>query len=209
MRAASSHLSSEGVDLPAGRFEQHLVFTHPRIELDGWLQVHPRIVTISELAGSARRLGAATPATSYLLEALIERCAAEPASAKLADGLFDILPPRLTAAAAAVIARLRTWDVLRLHGGRELIGDLLWLQFDGERIDGAQLPSGGVASLHWRRHRKTSLLPLAGIGPFGRIKGKLIPSRTLRVHDCVYFHEAGQARPAVVSLASVDEIRMG
>jgi len=133
-RSGDSHLSSEGVDLPAGRFEPHLVFTHPRIELDARLQGHPRIVTISELTGSARRLGAATPATSYLLAALIERCASHPASAKLTDGLFDILPPRLTAAAVAVIARLRTWDVLRLYGGRELIGDLLWLQFDGERI---------------------------------------------------------------------------
>ena len=99
--------------------------------------------------------------------------------------------------------------MLRLHGGRELIGDLLWLQFDGERIEAGDLPVDSAAALHWRRSRWLSLLPLLGFCAFGRIKGPLVAPRNLRSHDCVYFHEVGQARPSVISLVSVDAIRTG
>lgn len=209
LAALRRYLASQGLVLPANRFEQRVVFTHPRIELDAALARDPRIVCITELATALPRAVSATSAASYLLAALIERCASGEAATKLADGLFDLLPPKLTAAAASAISRLRGWDVLRLHGGRELIGDLLWLQFDGERIDAGSLPVDSTATLCWRRSRWLSLLPLFGFGAFGRIKGPLAEPRNLRSHDCVYFHEVGQARPSVISLVSVDAIRTG
>jgi len=209
LAALRRYLTSQGLVLPANRFEQRVVFTHPRIELDAALARDPRIVCINELATALPRAVSATSATSYLLAALIERCASSEAATKLADGLFDLLPPKLTAAAASAIARLRGWDVLRLHGGRELIGDLLWLQFDGARVEAGDLPVDSAAALHWRRSRWLSLLPLLGFGAFGRINGPLVEPRNLRSHDCVYFHEVGQARPSVISLVSVDAIRTG
>ena len=150
LAALRRYLASQGLVLPANRFEQRVVFTHPRIELDAALAKDPRIICITELAKALPRAVTATSATSYLLAALIERCASGEAATKLADGLFDLLPPKLTAAAASALSRPRGWDVLRLHGSRELVGDLRWQQFDGERIDAGNLPEDSEATLCWR-----------------------------------------------------------
>lgn len=209
LTALRRYLDSQGLVLPANRFEQRVVFTHPHIELDAALAKDHRIICITELAKALPRAMTVTSATSYLLAALIERCASGEAATKLADGLFDLLPPKVTAAAERSISQLRGWDVLRLHGGRELIGDMLWLQFDGERIEAVDLPVDSAATLRWLRSRWFSLLPLLGVGAFGRIKGPLVAPRNLRSHDCAYFHEVGHARPSVISLVSVDAIRTG
>jgi len=81
------YLKAEGLDLPSTRFEQQVVFTHPRIELDQHLRSHPRIVTVNQLSNALPRVSASISRTAYLLSALIERCASHDTTSKLVDGL--------------------------------------------------------------------------------------------------------------------------
>jgi hypothetical protein len=171
------------------------------------LAAHPNVFTLYDLQVSGSRFGRGVSGSELLLARLIERCAKPETASKLTDGLLEMMTPATTAKIAEVVGRLRTWDVVRLHGGRELIGDLLWVRAGGRRTDA--LAAGRTASLHWWRGKLWGLVPLIGLAPFGRLGGNLLPTTAVGMDDCVYFHEAGRPRPSVIALPHVDELRTG
>jgi Nuclease-related domain len=207
VHALQRYLAFEGVPLPASRFGQLVVFTHPRIDLDPRLATDPRVVTLYDLRTSGSRLGRGVLGFELIMAKLIERCAKGSTAEVLTDGLYDMLTPGTTAAVADAARRLRTWDVVRLHGGRELIGNLLWVRISGQRFD--DLAAGRKATLHWWRGKVWGLVPLMGLAPFGHLRGNLLDALPLGMGDCACFHEAGQARPSIITLAHVDELRTG
>ena len=207
VRAMHQHLQAAGLDVPRERFSQLVVFTHPRLDLDERLAAHPNVVTLYDLQVNGSRFGRGVSGSELLLAKLIERCAKPETASKLTDGLLEMMTPATTAKIAEVVGRLRTWDVVRLHGGRELIGDLLWVRAGGRRTDA--LAAGRTASLHWWRGKLWGLVPLVGLAPFGRMRGDLLPTSAVRMDDCVYFHEVGRPRPSVLALPHVDELRTG
>jgi hypothetical protein len=207
VRALHQHLQATGLDVPRDRFSQVVVFTHPRLDLDERLAAHPNVFTLYDLQVSGSRFGRGVSGSELLLARLIERCAKPETASKLTDGLLEMMTPATTAKIAEVVGRLRTWDVVRLHGGRELIGDLLWVRAGGRRTDA--LAAGRTASLHWWRGKLWGLVPLIGLAPFGRLGGNLLPTTAVGMDDCVYFHEAGRPRPSVIALPHVDELRTG
>lgn len=205
--AVRHHLRLAGLDVPGERFSQLVVFSHPRLVLDKGLAADPNVVTLYDLHFSGPRFGRGVSGVDVLLARLIERCAKPATASKLTEGLLEMMTPAMTTRIAEVIGQLRTWDVVRLHGGRELIGDLLWVRVDGRRIDA--LPAGCQAALHWWRGKLWGLVPLAGLTPFGRLRGKLLATSSVGMDDCAYFHEAGRPRPSVIALPHVDELRTG
>lgn len=207
VRALQRYLRGVGLDLPDARFSQLVVFSHPRIDLDERLAHHPGVVTLYDLQTSGARLGRGVTTFEFVTARLIERCTKPSTAERLTDGLYEMLTPGFTAAVAEAVRQLRTWDVVRLHGGRELIGDLLWVRIAGQRIDA--LAARRTARLRWWRGKVWAMVPLAGLTPFGQVRGDLLPGRALGVDDCIYFHEAGQPRPSVISLRYVDELRTG
>lgn len=207
VRALRQHLQAAGLEVPRERFSQLVVFTHPRLDLDERLAAHPNVVTLYDLQVSGSRLGRGVTGSELLLARLIERCAKPATAGKLTDGLLEMMTPTTTAKIAEVVGRLRTWDVVRVHGGRELIGDLLWVRAGGRRTDA--LAAGRTASLRWWRGKLWGLVPLVGLAPFGRLGGNLLPTTAVGMDDCVYFHEAGRPRPSVIALPHVDELRTG
>lgn len=207
VRALRQYLQVSDLDVPRERFSQVVVFTHPRLDLDERLAAHPNVVTLYDLQVSGSRLGRGVTGSELLLAKLIERCAKPATASKLTDGLLEMMTPATTTKIAEVVGQLRTWDVVRLHGGRELIGDLLWVRAGGRRIDA--LAAGRKASLHWWRGKLWGLVPLVGLAPFGRLRGDLLLTTAVGMDDCVYFHEAGRIRPSVIALPHVDELRTG
>lgn len=207
LRALRQHLQAAGLDVPRERFNQLVVFTHPRLDLDGRLAEHPNVVTLYDLQVGGSRFGRGVSGSELLLAKLIERCARPSTASKLTEGLLEMMTPATTAKIAEIVGQLRTWDVVRLHGGRELIGDLLWVRAGGRRID--TLAAGRKALLHWWRGKLWGLVPLVGLAPFGRLGGDLLPTTALGMDDCVYFHEPGRPRPSVIALPHVDELRIG
>jgi len=205
--ALRQHLQDAGLDVPGERFSQLVVFTHPRLDLDERLAANPNVITLYDLQFSGARFGRGVSGSDVFLARLIERCAKPATASKLTKGLLEMMTPAMTARIAEVIGQLRTWDVVRLHGRRELIGDLLWVRVGGQRIDA--LPAGRKAALHWWRGKLWGLVPLAGLAPFGRLRGNLLATSAVGMDDCAYFHEAGRPRPSVIALPHVDELRTG
>lgn len=207
VRALRQHLQAAGLDVPRERFSQFVVFTHPRLDLDERLAAHPNVVTLYDLQVAGSRFGRGVSGSELLLAKLIERCAKPATATKLTEGLLEMMTPATTTRIAEVVGQIRTWDVVRLHGGREVIGDLLWVRAGGRRTDA--LAAGRTASLHWWRGKVWGLVPLVGLAPFGRLGGDLLPTTAASMDDCVYFHEVGRPRPSVIALHHVDELRTG
>jgi hypothetical protein len=203
----SRYLAVCGAAVPPRRIAQTVVFTNHRLQMDRAIEEHPNIVTAQQLEHYiCQQRGA--PRWAYVLSALIQACADADDACKLADGLFDLMPPLMVERARAAIAALRTWDRLKLHGGRELVGDLLWMHSRDGRVAAEVIESGTVCTLRWRRGL-VGILPLLGWGPFGYIHDEQAGWRPIAVNDCVYFHEAGQAQPAVIALRDLDRIEIG
>lgn len=207
VRALRQYLQAAGLDVPRERFSHLVVFSHPRLDLDQRLAAHPNVVTLYDLQVSGSRFGRGVTGSELLLAKLIERCAKPATANKLTEGLLEMMTPATTTKIAEVIGQLRTWDVVRLHGGRELIGDLLWVRIGGRRIDA--LAAGRRATLYWWRGKLWGLVPLMGLVPFGGMRGDLLLTTTVGMDDCAYFHEAGRIRPSVIALPHVDELRTG
>jgi len=202
------YLVEQGVDLPASRYECDLVFAHPRVDLEANVASHPRVMNVAQLLQAQSRRGR-VPHTSHVLSRIIESFAKADDAGKLVDGMSDIMAPALVSAAKAAVDALRTWDQVQLHGGRRLIGDLLWLRLDDERIEPAGRPAGMVIEIKWRRGPIESLWALSGLGPLGVAPGGPLPKRIIGAHDCLCFHEAGQRLPSVIALRDVELIQIG
>ncbi|WP_372526613.1 nuclease-related domain-containing protein [Piscinibacter sp.] len=203
----SRYLVSHGTAVPSPRIAQTVVFTNQRLQTDRAIEEHPNIVTAQQLERYIRQQRGASR-WAYAFSALIQACADADNACKLADGLFDLMPPLMVDGARAAIAELRTWDRLQLHGGRELIGDLLWIHNRDGRLAAEAFASATAYTLRWRRGM-LGILPLMGWGSFGHMHDRQTGWRPVAVNDCVYFHEAGQAQPAVIALRAVDRIEIG
>ena len=208
LQALRRYMATRGIALPPQRFESDVVFTHPRVDPDAGVADHPRVMNVAQLLQAQSKRGR-VPHTTHVLSRLIEAFAQADHARKLVDGMFDIMSPGLVDAAKAAISDLRTWDQVLLHGGRRLIGDFLWLQVGGERIEPVDWPAGTDIQLAWRRGPVESLWALFGLDPLGVARGKPLSRRVVGAHDCLYFHEAGQRQPNVIALRDVDMITIG
>jgi hypothetical protein len=205
--ALQRYLESCGIEVPVERVVQTVVFANPRLRMDSRIALNPNVVTADMLEDylycqRGPSLGA------YAVSALIQLCAEADEASKLSDGLFDIMSPGTVSRVRAAVDELQTWDRLQLLGGREVIGDLLWLDVAENRLPAEVLESRSEINMAWQRG-VFSFLPLFGVGPFGRLSGAGLSSRDLNVNDVVYFHEAGETRPAVIALRNVERIRIG
>jgi hypothetical protein len=151
------------------------------------------------------------------LARIIERCASAQNAQAVSEHLLDIMTPSQRDAARAAVAKLRTWDLITLRGGRVLQGDLLWLRQGQETIGASQFQRDRVMSLRWRRGCRDLWSVLVPNGVRGRTHGALVgrqgswwqPSMPIDVDDCLYFHEVGETRPSVIALTSVERIQIG
>lgn len=208
LHALRSYLESRHVFVPPERYEFDLVFDNPSLKLEGSIAASPRVMSTGAWLRGQALPGPASP-TGYALAGVIEYFARADDARKLADGMFNILPPGLVREARAAVSDLRTWDRITLHGGRCLIGDLLWIQLGDERVAAERWASGLTIKTCWRRNLLPSLFPLMGYGPFGSLKSQAFTSRPIGVYDCLYFHEAGQQRPSIIALRDIDLIQVG
>lgn len=208
LQALRRYRAAQGIVLPPVRYECDVVFTHPRIDLDASVADHPRVMNTAQLLRAQVRRGR-VPSTSHVLSRIIEAFAEADDARKLVDGMLDIMSPGLVGKAKAAISDLRTWDQVLLHGGRRLLGDLLWLRIGGERIEPGGWPASAGIQLAWRRGTIESLWALFGFGPLGMARGKPLAKRVTGAHDCMYFYEAGERQPYVITLRDVDMIKIG
>jgi Nuclease-related domain len=212
--AVREYLRHCGVSLPPGRFHQALIFDNPRLKLDPRLAAHPAVISGPEVGVVVGQPIGSMRAT---LGRIIERCASAQNAQAVSEHLLDMMAPSQRDAACAAVAKLRTWDLVTLRGGRVLQGDLLWLRQGQGTIGASQFERDRVMSLRWRRGCSDLWSVLMPSGVRGRTYGALIgrqsswwqPSTPIDVDDCLCFHEVGEVKPSVIALTSVERIQIG
>jgi hypothetical protein len=214
LRALHRYLAHSGVNIPAERFHQAVIFANPKLHIDPAIANHPAVLTMKDVGDV---LGGGTSLGRHVAARLVQLLADAETSANLAENLLKVIPPAEVSAAAAAINSLRTWDRLMLRGGRELQGDIIWLRLSGHQAHAAALKPGGAASLEWRRGVIGGFQwVLRNLGA-GTMRGDifwdqhLVPGRRvpLDADDCVYFHEPGEPKPSIIALSHVERMQIG
>jgi len=103
-----------------------------------------------------------------------------------------------------LLRSLETWDRLRLHGGKTLVGDGLQLITHRRSFDLKKLPSGTKYPVSWSQPSPLLyLLCLLGKSTVGSIN---LPNRKIAIspHDMIKFHQAMATKPSVIPLGEVD-----
>ena len=214
LRVLRQYLLHKGVNLPAERFHQAVVFANPRLDIDPTLRGHPAVLEFDSLDSV---LGEGTSAARVMAARVVEKLAGVEAASGVNQTLLDIIPPSEGKAAAAAIAELRTWDRIALRGGRVLQGDVLWLRIHGTHCPAEAMDRGGIGSFYWRRDRLGGILWVVMNGYPGYMEGTIfgdqhrIPRRILPVDldACAYFHEVGAPKPSIVALTNVERVEVG
>lgn len=214
LRVLRQYLLHRGVNLPVERFHQAVVFANPRLDIDPALRVHPAVLEFDSLDAV---LGDGTSAARLMAAKLVEKLVSAEAAKALHLDLLNVIPPAQVKAAAQAIAELRTWDRITLRGGRTLQGDLLWLRMIGTHCPAEVMNRGGAAELYWRRDLIGGFLWVVMDGWPGYMQGTIfgdqhrIPRRALPVDQdaCLYFHEAGEPKPSIIALTSVERVELG
>ena len=193
-----------GRDFAARGVSHKIVFMNPNLAADASIRDHPDVVTADRLAGYLDHQPRAGLA-ERLLGSVVEFCLG-PA----AGGLFGGLGASRFAELVLLIADLPTWDRLRLHGGKELIGDLVELTAGGTRHRRDRLGHGAALRVSWSRGACWGLVKaLTGLGTLGRLTLPAHGRVVLRAADTVRFHAVGETGAAVVPLTGVEEISLG
>lgn len=214
LRALHRYLAHAGVNIPAERFHQAVIFVNPRLEIDSAIADHPAMLCMDDVGDV---LGSGTSLGRHVAARLVQLLTDAETNATLAENLLKVIPPTEVAAATAAIKGLRTWDRLTLRGGRELQGDIIWLRLTGNQAPAAALKPGGAASLEWRRGAIGGIQWVLRNRGAGNLRGDifwdqhLVPGRRvpLDAHDCVYFHEPGEPKPSIIALSHVERLQIG
>jgi hypothetical protein len=203
-----NHLRKHGLarerDFAARHLVQKVVFMNPNLVVSPSIARHPDVITRDKLGVFLDRQPAAGFARR-MLSSVIEFCL----GAEATRGLTGNLDAERFAALVKCVADIRTWDRLRLFGGKTLTGDLYELHVGPTRWARDQLGPRGSVPVAWSRGGWGLFKALTGMGQVGRL---VLAGRTalaLAVRDDVSFHAVGESAPARLPLTRVEEIILG
>ena len=208
LEALRRHLGLHGIDVDGRRLQSAVVLENNHLNVDPAVRELPNVMVPDQLMACHDEWG--NPSNLQFVAArIIEFFATRDEARVLVDGSLDMMTPGMFKAAKATIEALRTWDKVTLHGGRQLGGDLLWLQLGSQRLRPVGWPRDFEIAMNWKRHRLKSLLAYVLRQPLGRAGRGPIAGRALSPHDHLLFHEAGQRKPSVIALRDVEWLTMG
>jgi hypothetical protein len=191
-------------DFAARYVSQKIVFMNPKLTVSPSIRSHPDVVTRDKLAAFLDRQQAAGFAQRVFCS-VIEFCLGAEAAQNVGGGIGR----ERFAALVQCVGDIRTWDRLRLFGGKVLTGDLYQLRVGGQLLTRDQVETRGPIRVGWSRGAWGLFKALAGVGAVGRVKVPGNGSWGLTAGDAVTFHAVGDQAPATVPLTRVEEIVLG
>jgi hypothetical protein len=187
-----------------GRYvSQKVVFMNPNLTVSPSIRSHPDVITRDKLAAFLDRQQAAGLA-QRVFASVIEFCLGAEAAQSVAGGIGG----ERFAALVKCVADIRTWDRLRLYGGKVLTGDLLQLHASGRHLPREEVARGSLR-VAWSRGQWGLFKALTGLGAVGRLSVPGGGTWELSAGDGVIFHAVGEPAKATVPLTRVEEIVMG
>jgi len=203
-----SLLRGQGISIDRSYFSNRVIFMNPRLRIDPAIAAHPHVITREQLENylAAQR---SNSLAERIVHSIIEACLDAETGKAINNRLFHAMPSHDYQKIQSILANVRTWDKVGLHGGRILTGDVLKLTAAEQTFHIEDFAPGTTIRLAWTRNRLWGLIKvLATSLPLGRIRcpGGKSP---LRVSDRIKFHPAGEEKPLEFSLACVDWIQKG
>jgi Nuclease-related domain len=183
---------------------QKIVFMNPNLTVGPSIRAHPDVITRDKLAGFLDRQAAAGFAQRVFCS-VIEFCL----GTETAQSVTGSISSERFAALVQCVADIRTWDRLRLFGGKVLTGDLLQLHAAGRNVPREEILAREPMRVAWSRGKWGLFKALTGSGAVGRLKVPGSGTWTLTAQDEVVFHAVGDQAQATIPLTRVEEIVMG
>jgi len=191
-------------DFAARHVAQKVVFMNPNLVVSPSIAGHPDVITRNKLGAFLDRQPAAGFA-QRVFSSVIDVCL----GAEAARSLTGSIDRERLAALVKCVADIRTWDRLRLFGGKVLFGDLEELHVGTTRLARDQIGPHGSVPVAWSRGWWGLFKALTGIGRVGRVKVPGSAALALTARDRATFHTVGESAPASVPLTRVEEIVLG
>jgi hypothetical protein len=182
---------------------QKIVFMNPNLTVSPSIRAHPDVITRDKLAGFLDRQPAAGLAQRVFCS-VIEFCV----GSESAQNVTGNIGGEQFAALVRCVADIRTWDRLRLYGGKVLTGDLLQLHAGGRHLPREEIARGPMR-VAWSRGKWGLFKALTGFGSVGRLMVPGSGTWALTADDGIIFHAVGDAVQATVPLTRVEEIVIG
>jgi hypothetical protein len=202
------YLRGRGLPLERDFATRHVVpkvvFMNPNLVVSPSIARHPDVITRDKLGSFLDRQPSAGLARR-LLSSVIELCL----GAETTRSLTGSLDGKYFASLVKCVDDIRTWDRLRLFGGKLLMGDLEALHVGATRLARDQFGARGSVPVAWSRGTWGLFKVLTGLGQVGRVR---LPGRgalALTARDGVTFHAVGEPAPARLPLTRVEEIVLG
>jgi hypothetical protein len=191
-------------DFAARYVVQKVVFTNPNLVVSPTIARHPDVITSDNLTAFLDQ----QPAVGFaqrVFSSVIELCL----GAETTRSLTGSLDGKRFAALVQCVADIRTWDRLRLFGGKVLTGDVYQLRVGTLRLTRDQPALRGSAPVAWSRGPWGLFKALTGMGAVGRVRLPGTEAVALTARDEVTFHAVGEPVPVTIPLTRVEEISFG
>lgn len=203
LHSLKDYLGKQGVLVSESQMCNYVFFTNQNLILSDTLKRLPEIVTVDSIRSFSSNAGMKTldKIVIQLAKIVLDKEHAD----HIGQGLCGVIPDQMHTALDKALDALPTWDKLTLHGGRELAGDLRWMDAWGSRSESNVMQRGHYYRIDWHRNKYVSLLRTLIGWPLGRVNHNAIPDPM----GTVCFHVAGQERPSVFPLVQVDLIEKG
>jgi hypothetical protein len=191
-------------DFAARHVCQKIVFTNPNLTVGPSIRAHPDVITRDKLAAFLDQQQSAGFAQRVFCS-VIEFCL----GADTAQSVTGSIGKEQFAALVKCVGEIRTWDRLRLFGGKVLTGDLYELQIGGRQLPRDELGPTASIRVNWSRGKWGLFKALTGLGAVGRLRLPLSGRQALTALDGLTFHAVGDASPTALPLTRIEEIVLG
>jgi Holliday junction resolvase-like predicted endonuclease len=208
--ALLSYLSKHGINLPRGFTSQKVLFMNHNLKVDKVISKDRNVIQRWQLNQYLRTQKGAN-ISERLLHSVIEDCLDAEHSKDVLNDVFNALPSETMDEAIQILKQLRTWDRVKLHGGRILQGDAIDILTRNQTIDMNSFPTDSKIKFCWTRGFFYSFIKivLLGLAP-GKLTHKLMPSYKLYPdYGKFNFHAVGDKQPLQLDIKRIDWISIG
>ena len=208
--ALLSYLNGCGIKLPRGFASQKVLFMNYNLRVDKVISKDPNVIQRWQLNQYLQtQRGSSMP--ERLLHSVIEACLDAEHSKDVLNNVFNALPSESMNNVIQELRMLRTWDRVKLHGGRILQGDAIDILTRDQTINMNIFPTASRIKFKWARGAIYSFIKivLLGFAP-GRLTSKLLPKCKLYPNYGKFnFHAAGDKQPLQLDIKRIDWISIG
>ena len=197
------YLKKFNINIDSSYIRQKVLFINPNLHIDPTIISNPDVIPRDKLDNYLKSQKG-TSLFENMLYSLIEICLDSEKSKIILEEVFKSMQSSEVNKAKSALSELRTWDRIKLNGGKILNGDAYYLLINNRKIYLQNLPPEEKILFNWKRNRFIGLINVVLDKPWGETK---VLNRTYQLNpkfDKIRFHSVGDEKPTSISLKCVD-----